>query len=240
MKMKTDNKAFEQLLNMPKSYKNDAYGELHSLYDFVKANDITKMNDAEKQSFLNELNSLKNKLIFYVKTEPIRPSKFENITNRLKYIYGLIYSNNFFDVNVFNDAENKAIELNDAFDFGTINIQSQTKKVDKNLLIENAESRILKAINEAKELLKNKPIKKGGKKKYKTKETKPKQLKDFLINSENFNDKEAKKIENQIKKHFQEPIVNDYKKGRKQKLNYLILSLAERIISVFNPIGKNC
>ncbi|WP_188405891.1 hypothetical protein [Psychroflexus salis] len=62
---------------------------------------------------------------------------------------------------------------------------------------------------------------------------KPKQLKDFLINANKFNDKEVEKIENSLIKHFQKPIIKAYSKGKKfskQPFNLLILKLQNNYI----------
>lgn len=66
-----------------------------------------------------------------------------------------------------------------------------------------------------------------------------KKLKDFLLNAKNFNDKEVKTIEEQLKKHFEKPIKEAYNsgklKGAKQPFVYLILSLGEmNIIDINN------
>lgn len=63
----------------------------------------------------------------------------------------------------------------------------------------------------------------------------PKQLKDFLINANKFNDNEAKKIESLLLKHFQKPIKEAYSKNgkfSKQPFNLLILSLKNNYIDV--------
>jgi len=122
----------------PKSYKNNAYGELQMLYDFVKDNDLSKMSDEERSDFFIEISDLKNGLIDWVKNTPQKQYQFENIIFRIKSLYAA-----FYNIEVFTDIEKNKIELNDAFDF-----ELEPKELKNNLLIENAESRILKAINE--------------------------------------------------------------------------------------------
>jgi len=122
----------------PKSYKNNAYGELQMLYDFVKDNDLSKMSDEERSDFFIEISDLKNGLIDWVKNTPQKQYQFENIIFRIKSLYAA-----FYNIEVFTDIEKNKIELNDAFDF-----ELEPKELKINLLIENAESRILKAINE--------------------------------------------------------------------------------------------
>jgi hypothetical protein len=62
----------------PKSYKNNAYGELQMLYDFVKDNDLSKMSDEERSDFFIEISDLKNGLIDWVKNTPQKQYQFEN------------------------------------------------------------------------------------------------------------------------------------------------------------------
>jgi|GEM_PF-5325007 hypothetical protein len=122
----------------PKSYKSNAYGELQMLYDFVNDNDLSKMNDEERSDFFIEISDLKNRLIDWVKDTPQKQYQFVNIIFRIKSLYAA-----FYNIEVFTDIEKNRIELNDAFDF-----ELEPKELKNNLLIENAESRILKAINE--------------------------------------------------------------------------------------------
>ena len=121
-----------------KSYKSNAYGELQMLYDFVKDNDLSKISDQERSDFFIEISDLKNRLIDWIKDTPQKQYQFENIIFRIKSLYAA-----FYNIEVFTDIEKNKIELNDAFDF-----ELEPKELKINLLIENAESRILKAINE--------------------------------------------------------------------------------------------
>ncbi len=150
-----ENKIYQNYLSViekyPPVYENTPYGDLKQLYDIFKAQDFNKMNDAEKQSFKVELDEIKKNIVDFVSTEPIRDYKFENILNRIKYLYALYY-----DVDVFNETDNKSIELNDAFD-----VESRNTKINASLKVD-AEKRILKAIDEVK--AKHHP--KGGNNKY--------------------------------------------------------------------------
>ena len=137
-----------------KSYKSNAYGELQVLYDFVKDNDLSKISDQERSDFFIEISDLKNRLIDWIKDTPQKQYQFENIIFRIKSLYAA-----FYNIEVFTDIEKNKIELNDAFDF-----ELEPKELKINLLIENAESRILKAINEV-ESLAEKTSNKSSKKK---------------------------------------------------------------------------
>ena len=138
MKNKSNEKKTE-----PKCYKNNPFGELEMVYDFVKLKDLSKMNDEELKSFYIEISNLKNRLIDWVKTTPQKEYQFENIIFRIKFLYEFIYE--LLTPELLKEANNERRELNNAFDF-----ELEPKELKNNLLIENAESRILEAIDEVK------------------------------------------------------------------------------------------
>lgn len=191
--------------------------------DLTKPIDLLNENDKElkklKETFINS--SVNNKL--------------EQIKSFETYFNGLYDS-----LNSQYNAENshtKDGKINMLEDFiNEISEAVYKYRNNSNITVKNEEFKIkaLLRLRDNFELLltdlyaPDKTQSKGSKKKYKTKEKKPKQLKDFLINSNNFNDKEIEKIEKQLLKHFKNSIVKDFNKGKKQKFNFLILLLAER------------
>ena len=124
----------------PKCYKNNHFGKLEMFYDFAKLNDLSKMNNEERSDFFIEISDLKNNIIDYVKTTNCKKDEVKYIIFRIKSLYAA-----FYNIEVFTYIEKNRIELNDAFDF-----ELEPKELKNNLLIENAESRILEAIDEVK------------------------------------------------------------------------------------------
>ncbi|WP_188459252.1 hypothetical protein [Psychroflexus planctonicus] len=169
----------------------------------------------------------------------MRVNNAENIINQRKdfeaYFSGLYDSLNTQYNSEKNHAKSGKIKMLERF-INEINEALYKYKNNSNVNVNNEDYKIeaLQSLRNNFEMLltdlhtPDKTQSKGSKKKYKTKEKKPKQLKDFLINSNNFNDKEIEKIEKQLLKHFKNSIVKDLNKGKKQKFNYLILLLAER------------
>jgi hypothetical protein len=205
-----------------KSYKSNAYGELQVLYDFVKDNDLSKISDQERSDFFIEISDLKNRLIDWVKDTPQKQYQFENIIFRIKSLYAA-----FYNIEVFTDIEKNKIELNDAFDF-----ELEPKELKNNLLIENAESRILKAINEVES--------KAEKTSNKSSKKKPIPKFEEVINKKlNWNKKQIETLENELKMNFADIISKSYnKKGRgsKETLTLTILHLGKKEIIDFEAI----
>ncbi|GAA0764426.1 hypothetical protein [Psychroflexus lacisalsi] len=205
-----------------KSYKSNAYGELQMLYDFVKDNDLSKMNDEERSDFFIEISDLKNRLIDWIKDTPQKQYQFENIIFRIKSLYAA-----FYNIEVFTDIEKNKIELNDAFDF-----ELEPKELKINLLIENAESRILKAINEVES--------KAEKTSNKSSKKKPIPKFEEVINKKlNWNKKQIETLENELKMNFADIISKSYNKegrGSKEPLYFAILHLGKKEIIDFEAI----
>jgi len=138
MKNKSNEKKTE-----PKCYKNNPFGELEMVYDFVKLKDLSKINHKEISDFFIEISDLKNNIIDYVKITNCEKDQLIYIIFMIKSLYEFIYK--LLTPELFKEADNKLRELNDAFDF-----ELEPKELKNNLLIENAESRILEAIDEVK------------------------------------------------------------------------------------------
>ena len=209
-----------------KSYKNDAYGELQMLYDFVKDNDFSKMNDEELKSFYIEISDLKNRLIDWVKTTPQKEYQFENIIFRIKFLYEFI--NELLTPELLKEANNKRKELNDAFDFELKPIGY----IEKDIVEPNARQMILEAINEVES--------KAEKTSNKSSKKKPIPKFEEVINKKlNWNKKQIETLENELKRNFADIISKSYnKKGRgsKELLYFAILHLGKKEIIDFEAI----
>lgn len=133
-----------KLLNTKKSYDTkvflDPYRELKKRFNYVLNNDISKLNDNDKIKFYFNLERLKNEIIYYTQTNKLRPQKLDNVVNNIEHIYKVVYSNDFFNSELFQKAKLQKAILNDTFDFDL----SHNKKEIVNSDIEN---RILKVID---------------------------------------------------------------------------------------------
>jgi hypothetical protein len=201
----------------PKSYKSNAYGELQMLYDFVKDNDFSKMNDEERSDFFIEISDLKNRLIDWIKDTPQKQYQFENIIFRIKSLYAA-----FYNIEVFTDIEKNKIELNDAFDF-----ELEPKELKINLLIENAESRILKAINEVEskaEKTSNKSSKKDKPKKSGRKAAEIKKLSEY-IEKKGWNPELKNLFIEELKAEFKQDIISELENKAYPTIKVLIFEL---------------
>ena len=216
----------------PKSYKSNAYGELQMLYDFVKDNDLSKMNDEELKSFYIEISNLKNRLIDWVKTTPQKEYQFENIIFRIKFLYEFIYE--LLTPELLKEANNERRELNNAFDFELKPIGY----IEKDIVEPNARQMILKAINEVESLAEKTSNKSSIKDKPK------KEFKDLINKKYNWNDAEIETIKKDLLRGFQNNIVLAYNKGGKGKrelFNYVILYLMKnKIIDDRNFKDSEC
>ena len=205
----------------PKSYKSNAYGELQMLYDFVKDNDLSKMNDEELKSFYIEISNLKNRLIDWVKTTPQKEYQFKNIIFRIKFLYEFI--NELLTPELLKEANNERRELNDAFDFELKPIGNDKKDI----VDPNAESRILKAINEVeskaektsnKSSIKDKPKKSG------RKAAEVKKLSDYIVRK-NWNPEKKNLFIEDLKAEFKEDILSELENKVYPTIKVLIFEL---------------
>jgi hypothetical protein len=208
----------------PKSYKSNAYGELQMLYDFVKDNDLSKMNDEELKSFYIEISNLKNRLIDWVKTTPQKEYQFKNIIFRIKFLYEFI--NELLTPELLKEANNERRELNDAFDFELKPIGNDKKDI----VDPNAESRILKAINEVeskaektsnKSSIKDKPKKSG------RKAAEVKKLSDYIVRK-NWNPEKKNLFIEDLKAEFKEDILSELENKVYPTIKVLIFELIRR------------
>jgi hypothetical protein len=204
-----------------KSYKNDAYGELQMLYDFVKDNDFSKMNDEELKSFYIEISDLKNRLIDWVKTTPQKEYQFENIIFRIKFLYEFI--NELLTPELLKEANNKRKELNDAFDFELKPIGY----IEKDIVEPNARQMILEAINEVeskaektsnKSSIKDKPKKSG------RKPAKVKKLSDYIVRK-NWNPEKKNLFIEDLKAEFKQDILSELENKVYPTIKVLIFEL---------------
>lgn len=161
------NKYIDSLLNAPKAYKNNAYGDLNKLYDFAKNNDLSKMTDEEKKSFYFDLETLKNRLIKFVETKYLKPDRKDLLIHRIKYLYEKVYSSDFLNSDLIIEINNKILKLKDVFDF-----ELEPEIENKQVIDPNAQKLILDAIIEVKEQIERTSEKSG-------KNDKPK-FKDFF------------------------------------------------------------
>jgi hypothetical protein len=208
----------------PKSYKSNAYGELQMLYDFVKDNDLSKMNDEELKSFYIEISNLKNRLIDWVKTTPQKEYQFKNIIFRIKFLYEFI--NELLTPELLKEANNERRELNDAFDFELKPIGNDKKDI----VDPNAESRILKAINEVeskaektsnKSSIKDKPKKSG------RKAAEVKKLSDYIVRK-NWNPEKKNLFIEDLKAEFKEDILSELENKVYPTIKVLIFELIRK------------
>jgi hypothetical protein len=208
----------------PKSYKSNAYGELQMLYDFVKDNDLSKMNDEELKSFYIEISNLKNRLIDWVKTTPQKEYQFKNIIFRIKFLYEFI--NELLTPELLKEANNERRELNNAFDFELKPIGNDKKDI----VDPNAESRILKAINEVeskaektsnKSSIKDKPKKSG------RKAAEVKKLSDYIVRK-NWNPEKKNLFIEDLKAEFKEDILSELENKVYPTIKVLIFELIRK------------
>lgn len=164
-----------------------------------------------KEAFENRIKYIKEARFF-------KSITFENIISDLSDIDFLR-----LNLGIYTDVYINEIENN--FEKISSEIKSELEKSEYSKLDIEA-IKILET--KAKDLvLKNKIQSKSGNKQQ------SKQLKDFLINANKFNDKEVEKIESSLIKHFQKPIIKAYSKNKKfskQPFNFMILKLQNNYI----------
>jgi hypothetical protein len=128
----------------------------------------------------------------------------------------------FYNIEVFTDIEKNKIELNDAFDF-----ELEPKELKINLLIENAESRILKAINEVEskaEKTSNKSSKKDKPKKSGRKAAEIKKLSEY-IEKKGWNPELKNLFIEELKAEFKQDIISELENKAYPTIKVLIFEL---------------
>jgi hypothetical protein len=204
-----------------KSYKSNAYGELQMLYDFVKDNDLSKMNDEELKSFYIEILDLTDNVIEFAETKYQSPKRKKIIVNRIKFLYEFI--NELLTPELLKEANNERRELNNAFDFELKPIGNDKKDI----VDPNAESRILKAINEVEskaEKTSNKSSKKDKPKKSGRKAAEIKKLSEY-IEKKGWNPELKNLFIEELKAEFKQDIISELENKAYPTIKVLIFEL---------------
>jgi len=176
------------------------------------------------KSFYIEISNLKNRLIDWVKTTPQKEYQFKNIIFRIKFLYEFI--NELLTPELLKEANNERRELNDAFDFELKPIGNDKKDI----VDPNAESRILKAINEVeskaektsnKSSIKDKPKKSG------RKAAEVKKLSDYIVRK-NWNPEKKNLFIEDLKAEFKEDILSELENKVYPTIKVLIFELIRK------------